>query len=50
MLPDYEKYMRELRRVRCRQRAQTLKTQKKGIKPLQLDLLGLPLGRVLRGQ
>ena len=50
MLPDYEKYMRELRRVRCRQRAQTLKTEKKGVTPLQLDLLGLPLERALRGQ
>jgi hypothetical protein len=50
MLPDYEKYMRELRRVRCRRRAQTLKTEKNGIKPLQLDLQDLPLGQALRGQ
>ena len=50
MLPDYEKYMRELRRVRCRQRAKTLKTQKTGVKPLRLDLQGLPSEQELRGQ
>ena len=42
MLPDYEKYMRELRRVRCRQSAKTPKAEKRGVMPLRLDLLGLP--------
>ena len=44
MLPDYEKYMRELRRVRSRQR------EERGIKPLRLDLPGWPLELGLPGQ
>jgi len=35
--------MRELGCVRLRRSARTLKTQKPGIKPLRLDLLGLAL-------
>jgi len=50
MLPDSEKYMREVCCVRCRQIAKTLKSAKGGIKPLRLDLLGLPLEQELRGQ
>jgi len=45
MLPDYEKYMRELRSVRSGQSGKTLKPE---IKPLRLDRLGWPLEQVLR--
>ena len=44
MLPDYEKYMRELCRVRCRQ------SEGRGIKPLRLDLLGLAVEQGPLGQ
>jgi len=47
MLPDYEKYMRELRCVRSRQSGTTLEPE---IKPLRLDLQGWPLERELQDQ
>jgi len=51
MLPDYEKYMRELCRVRCRQSGLGPSSERKvGIKPLRLDQLGLAAEQVLRGQ
>ena len=53
MLPDYAKYMRELCRVRYRQSDKAPKTEKRGIKPLRLDLqglLGLVVEQGLQGQ